>query len=60
MTIVRLFDAFIHFEQGQAPLLYYANLSMTTEVVKTAFVVSTLIISDILLVSAASVHYDHN
>ena len=56
MTIVRMFDAFVHYKQGQAPLLYYADLSMTTEVVKTAFVVSTLIISDILLVSQASAH----
>ncbi|KZT68183.1 hypothetical protein DAEQUDRAFT_343721 [Daedalea quercina L-15889] len=50
LTVVRLFDAFVHFDKGQAALLYYADLALTTEVVKTAFVVATLIISDILLV----------
>ncbi|KAH9842709.1 uncharacterized protein C8Q71DRAFT_216452 [Rhodofomes roseus] len=50
MTVVRLFDAFVNFEQGQAALLYYADLALTTEIIKTAFVVTTLIISDILLV----------
>ncbi|EED85569.1 predicted protein [Postia placenta Mad-698-R] len=48
LTVTRLFDAFVNFLDGQEPLLYYSDLSLTTEVVKTAFLIATLIISDIL------------
>lgn len=52
--MTRLFDAFVNFLDGQEPLLYYSNLSLKTEVVKTAFLIATLIISDILFVSMSS------
>lgn len=50
MTIYRLFEAFVGFDNGSAPAHYYGNLALTTEAVKTAFCVATLIICDILIV----------
>ncbi|KAH9924760.1 uncharacterized protein B0H18DRAFT_1104912 [Fomitopsis serialis] len=49
LTITRLFQAFVIFEGGQAPLLFYANLSESTEVAKTAFLIGTLIAADIMI-----------
>ncbi|KAH9934677.1 uncharacterized protein B0H18DRAFT_483966 [Fomitopsis serialis] len=60
MTVIRLFDAFVHFEEGQAALLYYSDLALTTEIVKTAFIIATVIISDILLVYRLWIVWGHN
>ena len=49
-TIYRLFEAFVRLENRTAPALYYADLALTTEVVKTAFCFATLIVCDILIV----------
>ncbi len=54
MTVVRLFDAFVNWEGGTMPILYYSDLALTTEVVKTAFLIATLITSDVLFVSVSS------
>ncbi|KZT10077.1 uncharacterized protein LAESUDRAFT_673837 [Laetiporus sulphureus 93-53] len=50
MTVVRLFDAFVNWEGGTMPILYYSDLALTTEVVKTAFLIATLITSDVLFI----------
>lgn len=53
MTMVRLFDAFVNFEGGKVPQLFYANLAHVTEAVKTGFLIATLITCDILFVSVS-------
>lgn len=60
LTVTRLFDAFVNFLDGQEPLLYYSDLSLTTEVVKTAFLIATLIISDILFIYRLWTVWGHN
>ncbi|PCH44195.1 hypothetical protein WOLCODRAFT_138817 [Wolfiporia cocos MD-104 SS10] len=60
LTVVRLFDAFVHFEGGAAPTLYYSDLAQTTEVVKTAFVIATLVIADILFTYRLWVVWGYN
>jgi len=49
LTMTRLFQAFVTFEGGQAPVLFYGNLSEPTEVAKTAFLICTLIAADVMI-----------
>ncbi|KZT65620.1 hypothetical protein DAEQUDRAFT_768681 [Daedalea quercina L-15889] len=49
LTMTRLFQAFVIYEGGAAPLLFYASLSEPTEVAKTAVVIATLIGADIMI-----------
>ncbi|KZT10078.1 uncharacterized protein LAESUDRAFT_645450 [Laetiporus sulphureus 93-53] len=60
LTVVRFFQAFVLFEGGAAPELFYADLSQTTEVVKTAFLISTLIISDIMFAYRLWIVWSYN
>ncbi|KAF9543986.1 hypothetical protein CPC08DRAFT_700414 [Agrocybe pediades] len=52
LTWIRLFDAFVNFNGGTMPLAYYADLRRITEVVKTGFLVSTVVTCDAIVVSA--------
>ncbi|KAK0461851.1 uncharacterized protein EV420DRAFT_1628289 [Desarmillaria tabescens] len=49
-TVIRLFDAFVTFEDGKQPLEFYANLSHITEVVKTGFLMASLVIGDSMII----------
>ncbi|PBK79300.1 hypothetical protein ARMGADRAFT_1021592 [Armillaria gallica] len=49
-TVIRLFDAFVKFEGGTQPLEYYGNLSHITEVVKTGFLIGSLVTSDTMII----------
>lgn len=51
MTVTRLFQAFVHYEGGSAPLEFYSDLSQSTEVIKTAFVVASLMVGDAMIVN---------
>ena len=48
---MRLFDAFVNFQGGAEPIIAFADLSRLTEVVKTAFLVATVLISYAMIVS---------
>ncbi|OBZ73540.1 hypothetical protein A0H81_05883 [Grifola frondosa] len=50
MTVIRAFDAFINFEGGTQPLLFYGNLSDITEVVKTGFLMTSLVVGDAMII----------
>lgn len=50
MTIYRFFAAFVDSKNGAEPVLYYADLALTTEAIKTTFCIATLITCDILIV----------
>ncbi|KAF4612669.1 hypothetical protein D9613_011881 [Agrocybe pediades] len=60
ITFIRLFDAFINFNGGQTPILYYGDLRRTTEVMKTAFLVATLVISDAVVIYRLWVVWNYN
>jgi len=60
MTVYRLFDAFVNFNGGAAPLLFYEDLASTTEAVKTAFLIATLIICDILFLYRLWIVWSYN
>ncbi|TFY64390.1 hypothetical protein EVJ58_g2664 [Rhodofomes roseus] len=47
--MTRLFQAFVIFEGGQAPLLFYTDLSQSTEVAKSAAIIGTLIGADVMI-----------
>ncbi|KAK0432694.1 hypothetical protein EV421DRAFT_2089207 [Armillaria borealis] len=49
-TVVRLFDAIVNFEGGQQALKYYADLSQTTEVVKTGFLTGSVVTGDAMII----------
>ncbi|KAI0732227.1 hypothetical protein C8Q72DRAFT_958702 [Fomitopsis betulina] len=50
VTVYRLFEAFVRFKNGAEPALYYADLSVTTEAIKTSFCIATFMICDVLLI----------
>ncbi|KAK0480493.1 hypothetical protein EDD18DRAFT_1312327 [Armillaria luteobubalina] len=49
-TVVRLFDAVVKFEGGRQALQYYADLSQTTEVVKTGFLTGSVVTGDAMII----------
>ncbi|THU83765.1 hypothetical protein K435DRAFT_843915 [Dendrothele bispora CBS 962.96] len=59
-TVIRLFDAFVNFENGSKPLEFYADLSQLTEVVKTGFLMATLVIGDTMIIYRLWVIWGHN
>ncbi|PBK96039.1 hypothetical protein ARMGADRAFT_1052987 [Armillaria gallica] len=59
-TVIRLFDACVKFEGGTRPLEYYANISQITEVVKTGFLMVSLITSDTMLIYRLWVVWGYN
>jgi len=50
LTVDRAFLAFVYFADGTSPLGFYGDLSQLTEVVKTGFLMATLIIGDALII----------
>ncbi|PCH44196.1 hypothetical protein WOLCODRAFT_138818 [Wolfiporia cocos MD-104 SS10] len=60
LTVTRFFQAFVLFEHGAVPLLFYSDLAQTTEVVKTAFLIATLIISDVMFVYRLWIVWGYN
>ncbi|KAH9843178.1 uncharacterized protein C8Q71DRAFT_238553 [Rhodofomes roseus] len=60
MTVIRLFDAFVNFMGGQAALLYYSDLALTTEPVKIGFLIATLITCDILFIYRLWIVWGYN
>lgn len=51
MTCIRAFDAFVNYQNGTEPLEFYGNLKDITEVVKTGWLMASLVIGDALVVS---------
>ncbi|CCM00256.1 uncharacterized protein FIBRA_02286 [Fibroporia radiculosa] len=60
LTVTRFFDAFINFEGGAAPTLFYSDLAQTTEVIKTAFLIATIVMSDLMFVYRLWVVWGYN
>ncbi|EGN93445.1 hypothetical protein SERLA73DRAFT_189617 [Serpula lacrymans var. lacrymans S7.3] len=49
-TFLRLFQAFVIYESGTSPLMFYGDLSQTTEVVKTGLLMASLINGDAMII----------
>ncbi|KZT01335.1 uncharacterized protein LAESUDRAFT_686826 [Laetiporus sulphureus 93-53] len=50
LTVTRSFDAFVYHEGGSNPIGFFGNLKQTTEVVKTGFIMATLVIGDSMVI----------
>ncbi|KAJ7600508.1 hypothetical protein C8J56DRAFT_767475 [Mycena floridula] len=59
-TFIRLFDAFVNFQGDKAPVAYYGDLSGTTNVVRTALVLTTLILCDAMIIYRLYVVWGYN
>ncbi|KAI0820900.1 hypothetical protein BC628DRAFT_1329406 [Trametes gibbosa] len=49
ITVRRVFDAFLYYDGGRAPMAYYLTVEAPTQVIGTAFVVASVIVGDIIL-----------
>ncbi|TFK34262.1 hypothetical protein BDQ12DRAFT_613811 [Crucibulum laeve] len=49
-VFVRLFQAFVWYKRGSAPLEFYADLSQPTEVAKTFIMVTAVVIADAMII----------
>ncbi|KZT05781.1 uncharacterized protein LAESUDRAFT_655170 [Laetiporus sulphureus 93-53] len=49
-VVIRLFDAFVNFEGGANPLLFYANFNQPTEVVQSAALITVALINDTIII----------
>ncbi|KAF7371385.1 hypothetical protein MSAN_00775000 [Mycena sanguinolenta] len=60
LTVDRGFLAFIYLADTLGPVGFYGDLSQTTEVVKTGFLVTTLAIGDALIIYRLWIVWGHN
>ncbi|KAH9842576.1 uncharacterized protein C8Q71DRAFT_876571 [Rhodofomes roseus] len=60
LTVYRLFQAFVNFRGGTAPLLYYANIALATEVAKSALLVATVLVSDAMIIYRLYIIWGYN
>ncbi|PCH42396.1 hypothetical protein WOLCODRAFT_73087 [Wolfiporia cocos MD-104 SS10] len=60
LTVYRLFDAFINYQGGAEPLIALADLSWRSEVVKTAFLVAAVLLSDIMIIYRLYIVWSYN
>ncbi|TFY53901.1 hypothetical protein EVJ58_g9182 [Rhodofomes roseus] len=60
LTVYRLFQAFVNFRGGTAPLLYYANIALATEVAKSALLVATVLASDAMIIYRLYIIWGYN
>ena len=58
LTVYRLFQAFVNYRGGTDALFFYANVAFASEVGKTALLVSTVLVSDAMIVRTLG--YAHN
>ncbi|KAF7371356.1 hypothetical protein MSAN_00771700 [Mycena sanguinolenta] len=60
LVVNQAFLAFIHSPNSSGPLAFYGNLSEITEVVKTGFLVATVIIGDALIIHRLWIVWGYN
>lgn len=60
LTVTRLFQAFVLYKGGNAPLEFYGDLRETTEVFKTGFLIATLVFGDSMLIYRLWIVWGHN
>ncbi|KAH9934280.1 uncharacterized protein B0H18DRAFT_980495 [Fomitopsis serialis] len=60
ITVIRLFDAFVNYSGGNAPLAYYSFVWLSTDIALNSFLVATLIVCDSMLCYRLWVVWNHN
>jgi len=60
LTVYRLFEAFVNFRGGTAALFYYADISLASEVTKSALLVATVIVSDAMIIYRLYIIWGYN
>ncbi|KAH7906259.1 hypothetical protein BJ138DRAFT_1163063 [Hygrophoropsis aurantiaca] len=60
LTVTRLFQAFVLYNDGSAPLSFYGDLSQLTEIVKTGFLMASLIVGDAMIIYRLWVIWNHS
>ncbi|EPS98828.1 hypothetical protein FOMPIDRAFT_1031154 [Fomitopsis schrenkii] len=59
-TVMRLFDAFANYNDGNTALEYYASVWFSTETAQTSFLVCTLIMCDSMLIYRLWIVWNYN
>ncbi|KAF8990611.1 hypothetical protein BDQ17DRAFT_1255653 [Cyathus striatus] len=59
-TFLRLFQAFVYFDNGSSALAFYANLNQTSEVVKTGFLMASLVMGDAMIIYRLWIIWNYN
>ncbi|EGN93493.1 hypothetical protein SERLA73DRAFT_97834 [Serpula lacrymans var. lacrymans S7.3] len=60
VTNIRLFQAFVIYEGGSAPLDFYSDMGQTTEVVQVGLFVTSLAIADAMMIYRTWVIWNYN
>ncbi|KAH7904996.1 hypothetical protein BJ138DRAFT_1165566 [Hygrophoropsis aurantiaca] len=60
LTVTRLFQAFVLYNDGSAPLSFYGDLSQLTKIVKTGFLAASLIVGDAMIIYRLWVIWNHS
>ncbi|KAJ7333448.1 hypothetical protein DFH08DRAFT_881270 [Mycena albidolilacea] len=60
ITVVRFYFAFLYFDNGRAPLLFWANLSQPTEIAKTVTGQLSMIIGDAMIIHRVYLIWNRN
>ncbi|KZS99902.1 uncharacterized protein LAESUDRAFT_667385 [Laetiporus sulphureus 93-53] len=60
LVLARLFEAFVYYKDGDAPLEFYADLSKATEVVRTGALIFTVIASDAMIIYRLWIVWEFN
>ncbi|KZT66456.1 hypothetical protein DAEQUDRAFT_695621 [Daedalea quercina L-15889] len=60
LTVIRLFDAFVHYEGGSVPEEFYSAIWFPSEAVKNAFLIATLIVCDVMLIYRLWTVWNHS
>ncbi|KAK7013766.1 hypothetical protein R3P38DRAFT_3003914 [Favolaschia claudopus] len=58
LTVDRIFQAFVFFENGTFPAAFYGDLSQITEVGKTAFLITTVAMGDAIIIHRLWIIWD--
>ncbi|KAI0725166.1 hypothetical protein C8Q72DRAFT_760139, partial [Fomitopsis betulina] len=60
LTVYRLFEAFVNYRGGTQALFYYASIAFTSEVVRIALLVSTVLVSDAMIIYRLYIIWGYN
>ncbi|KZT73701.1 hypothetical protein DAEQUDRAFT_703475 [Daedalea quercina L-15889] len=60
LTVFRIFDAFVNYMGGTEPIIALGDLSRLSEVIKTAFLVATVLISDAMIIYRLYIVWSYN
>ncbi|KAJ7600509.1 hypothetical protein C8J56DRAFT_766933 [Mycena floridula] len=59
-TFIRLFDAFVNFQDGKVPVVYYGDLSRTSNIVRSITMLTSLIVCDSMIIYRLYIVWSYN